>query len=162
MIAADCHVLVSTNECSPLVNLEGMALGTICVSSRVHGIPEVLEDGVTGRLADPEDIASIEECLAWYVDKHEHAPGDLDAMRVRARNFVAAHHDVTHTVEVLSREIAAQLDSPPRKRLLGARGDQFVLAQLVRRWAMVKGDATVETHLARSFAHELFDPDDRQ
>jgi alpha-maltose-1-phosphate synthase len=46
-----------------IVNLEAMACGTAVVGSRVGGIPEVVDDGVTGLLAPPNDPASLADAM---------------------------------------------------------------------------------------------------
>jgi len=46
-----------------IVNLEAMACGTAVVASRVGGIPEVVDGGVTGLLVPPDDPASLADAL---------------------------------------------------------------------------------------------------
>ena len=46
-----------------IVNLEAMACATAVVASRVGGIPEVVDDGVTGLLVPPEDPSSLADAM---------------------------------------------------------------------------------------------------
>jgi starch synthase len=50
-----------------IVNLEAMACGTAVAGSRVGGIPEVVEDGVTGLLVPPDDPATLAGALNTIV-----------------------------------------------------------------------------------------------
>ena len=51
--AFDIFVLPSGSEGFPNALLEAMAAGLACVATKVGGVPEALEDGVTGCLVDP-------------------------------------------------------------------------------------------------------------
>ena len=65
--AADVFCLPSIYEGFPVAILEAMAAGLPVVSTTVSGIPEAVEDGVTGLLVEPEDAAGLTgalECLA--------------------------------------------------------------------------------------------------
>jgi N-acetyl-alpha-D-glucosaminyl L-malate synthase BshA len=52
---ADVFVLSSSYESFGLSALEAMSCGTPVVATKVGGVAEVVEDGVTGSLADPDD-----------------------------------------------------------------------------------------------------------
>ncbi len=47
----------------PVALMEAMALGRAVVSTRVAGIPELVEDGVSGRLVAPDDAAALAAAL---------------------------------------------------------------------------------------------------
>lgn len=51
--AADLVLLTSDNEGLPVSLIEAGLAGVPCVATRVGGVPEVVEDGVTGLLAPP-------------------------------------------------------------------------------------------------------------
>jgi glycosyltransferase involved in cell wall biosynthesis len=61
--ATDLLVLPSLREGLPMVALEAMASSIPIVATNVGGMPEVIEDRVTGLLVEPEDPASLAEGL---------------------------------------------------------------------------------------------------
>jgi glycosyltransferase involved in cell wall biosynthesis len=64
-----------------------MATGAPIVATRVGGLPEVVEDGVTGFLVPAGDVAALAERLAWVL-RHPEAARDVGQ---RAAAFVRAH-----------------------------------------------------------------------
>lgn len=71
MLNADCLVLPSRWEGMPMVVLEAMALGTPVIASRVGGIAEVIEDGKTGWLVQPEHPEELANVLSCVLSKPE-------------------------------------------------------------------------------------------
>ncbi len=47
----------------PTVIMEAMAAGLPVVSTRVAGVPEMIEEGATGRLLDEHDVASLADAI---------------------------------------------------------------------------------------------------
>jgi glycosyltransferase involved in cell wall biosynthesis len=58
---------VRVSELLGLVALEAMASGTPVVASRVGGLAEVVQDGVTGVLVPPADSAALRDRLEWLL-----------------------------------------------------------------------------------------------
>ena len=56
---SDLLVLNSSTENCPHVILEALAVGLPIVATRVGGVPELVEDGVTGHLIDPADPSQL-------------------------------------------------------------------------------------------------------
>lgn len=87
---ARCSVfcLPSLAESAPMVISQAMAAGKPVVASRVGGIPQMVDDGQTGRLCVPADVDSIAAGLGDVL-------GDLGrarAMGQRGRELAAARH----------------------------------------------------------------------
>ncbi len=53
---SDIHVLLSEKEAFGLVVLEAMAIGVPSVVSTAGGLPEVIQDGVTGYIVPTYDV----------------------------------------------------------------------------------------------------------
>jgi glycosyltransferase involved in cell wall biosynthesis len=87
---ADLLVCASDVESLPRVILEAMAFGTPVLSTRVFGVPELIEDGRTGYLCDLRDVAD----LAAGLDRALAAsPGERSAIARSASEHVQARHD---------------------------------------------------------------------
>ena len=143
MAAADCHVLISTNECSPLVNIESMLLETSVISSRVHGIPEVVLEGVRGRLVEPEDDANIEEMLTWFVRTRRESAHVLEEMRGEALSYARTNHDYVRTGSMVLETLQSVMrsESFARTRIVGEEANKALERELMIRWSWMKHDA---------------------
>jgi glycosyltransferase involved in cell wall biosynthesis len=68
-------------EGGPTVALEAQAVGTPVVGSRLGGLAEIVEDGVTGRLVPPNDPRGLAAALAEIARDPEHT---IDQWRANA------------------------------------------------------------------------------
>jgi N-acetyl-alpha-D-glucosaminyl L-malate synthase BshA len=86
--ASDVFLLPSQQESFGLAALEAMACEVPVVASRVGGLPEVIEHGVTGFLHDPADLDGMaESALAVLRDPALHAQIADAARRHVGRQF---------------------------------------------------------------------------
>jgi glycosyltransferase involved in cell wall biosynthesis len=95
--ALDVAVLPSYREAQGLSILEAMALSRPVVASAVGGIPEMVEDGVTGLLVPPHDAAALAAAIVQCLTDHAFAD-----------TLGRAGHDLVHTrfcVELMVRAI---------------------------------------------------------
>ena len=67
----DVLVLPSLFEGLPVTLLEAMAAGVPSIASRVGGVPEVLEDGVTGFLVEPKQVNLLAQTIERLVKSPE-------------------------------------------------------------------------------------------
>ena len=90
-VTAGCVVSTSLNESQPMVLLEAMACGCPVVSSRVGGVPEIVENAVTGYLYDLGDDETAGRAIVTLAD-----PGGRparDAVTARALAVIRDRHD---------------------------------------------------------------------
>jgi glycosyltransferase involved in cell wall biosynthesis len=67
--AADVFVLPTAGDAMPLAIIEAMAAGLAVVSTRIAAVPEVVDDGATGILINPGDVAALAEALKRLAGK---------------------------------------------------------------------------------------------
>lgn len=104
--AADVMVAPSPYEAFGLVYLEAMACGAVPVACRAGGVPEVVEDGVTGVLVPPGDAEALALGLDRLIADRAARARLADAARSRvAREFSVAA--VVARTEAFYREAAA-------------------------------------------------------
>ena len=88
LTASDLFVLPSESEASPNVVLEAMAAGLPVVASRVGGIPEIVDDGVTGHLVPPSDPDALAAAILDVLDHPNRGAAFGQAGRMRiAREY---------------------------------------------------------------------------
>jgi len=109
--AADLLVLPSASEGSPVTVMEALSSGLPVVASRVGGIPDLVEDGVTGWLVPPGDAAALSAVLEGLLRND-------DAIHRARRRLVESPPD--HSVRRRARDLREGL-----ARVLeeGAHGD---------------------------------------
>lgn len=76
-----------------IVGLEAMAHARPVVAFRVGGVPDWLDDGVTGWLVPPSDVVALRDRMAWLLAN----PAEASAMGLRGRarvvrDFVSTSH----------------------------------------------------------------------
>jgi glycosyltransferase involved in cell wall biosynthesis len=78
---SDLFVLPTRADCYPLVCMEALAAGLPIVATRVGGIPDMVQEGVTGHLVDVDDGAALGDALTSLASE----PGRRRAMAERCR-----------------------------------------------------------------------------
>ena len=105
---ADLFLLPSAQESFGLAALEAMACQVPVVASRVGGLPEVIENGVTGFLHDPDDLEGMASSgAALLTDRKRHravAAAGLAAVQQRfCVNAIVPRYEALYA-EVIARE----------------------------------------------------------
>lgn len=100
---SDVLVVSSFMEGLPVVLMEAMERGVLCVAPRLAGIPELVEDGVTGWLATPGDASSLADAMAKAASA---AFADASAVRVAARHRIEQEFDAETNAASLAQVLA--------------------------------------------------------
>jgi glycosyltransferase involved in cell wall biosynthesis len=77
--------------------IEAFACGTPAIASRIGGIPEIVEDGVTGLLHAPGDAGELAAKLDWATSH----PEEMRAMGQRARTVFETRYSTAIAIERL-------------------------------------------------------------
>lgn len=81
----------------PVALMEAMGMGVPAVSTGISGIPELIDHGRNGLLADPGSPESLAEMIGRLLDY----PEEAEAMGIRGRNSVLALHSPGDSAEAV-------------------------------------------------------------
>ena len=101
-------VLPSLEDNCPMVVLEAMAAGVPVVAAKIGGLPDLIEEDVTGLFCDPNEPASIREAVVRLLDRPDWARHLASQAKARAR--LRFHPEVIARRHV---EIYREILAPP-------------------------------------------------
>jgi len=102
----DVFVLPSFAEGVPVVLMEAMASGVPVVATRVAGVSELVEDGVSGFVVAPGDADALAEAITRLLDD----PALRARFAVAGRETIEREFDVGREAAWLGRVISSALD----------------------------------------------------
>ncbi len=106
LFALPCQVMEDGDRDGiPNVLAEAMAMGVPVVSTRISGIPELVDDGRHGLLVEPRDPAALADALRRVLQE----PGLAGALSRAARQRICEVFDSSRTTLVLRDLFLAQL-----------------------------------------------------
>jgi glycosyltransferase involved in cell wall biosynthesis len=103
LASASVALVLSDYEGWPYTVMEAMAAGVPVIASRVGGVPELVEDGVTGFVVEPGRAEPVAGALAALVADPERARALGEAGRRRARESLSRETMVARLVELYER-----------------------------------------------------------
>lgn len=104
---ADVCVLSSFSEGVPVSLMEAMARGVPVVGPRVTGVPELIEDGISGLLADPYDPDSFADALERILRDPAAAAALADGARGRIEQEYDMTRNARHLAGIFRRRLGA-------------------------------------------------------
>ena len=94
----------------PQMLMEAMACGLPGVSTRLVGIPDLIRDGVTGLLVEPNDPAGLADAIARLMHDKELR----ERLAVEGRRWLAERFDLNRSLEPLIERFRQALGGSPR------------------------------------------------
>ena len=111
---AEARVLVAPSVCEEgfgLPPLEAMAVGTVPIVSALGGLPEVVEDGVSGVVMDTTDTSRLAEAIGALMDDDDRWQRMSEAAKARAGaefSWAQAANDLVELATQLQRRARRQ------------------------------------------------------
>jgi glycosyltransferase involved in cell wall biosynthesis len=128
VFALPCRIAADNNvDALPTVLLEALASGLASVSTALSGVPEIISDGIEGRLVAPDQPASLADALEALLDDDEARARCGEAGRRKAverfdiRRNVAMLHEMFRTGGQSSRVSGAESDDASTNAGAGRR-----------------------------------------
>lgn len=85
---------------APVGLTEAMAMGLLCLGTRHCDIPETIQDGVTGFLADSSDISGMADLLCQVADEPDRFSSIRQAGRQRIEQYFSREQQVTALAQI--------------------------------------------------------------
>ena len=121
ILGARAMVLTSFSEGLPVVIMEALALGRPVVASSITGIPELIQQGVTGWLFP---VGSIEELAQALREVLERSPNELALLGRQGAQRVARLHDARVEAARLAQLFQSGSDQHERQSASGLTAEQ--------------------------------------
>lgn len=96
-----------SNECFPLVLLEAMQQGLPQISLRIGGIPDIIKDGETGLIAQPNDSEDLANKIALLLENSELSKKMGEAAYERYNQYYTLSHFEKRIVELFQSTLNA-------------------------------------------------------
>lgn len=93
----DLFVLSSFAEGVPVVLMEAMSMEIPCIAPRIHGIPELIRDGIDGILFSPSNVDDLAQAISLLIDQ----PDIMDRLGKAGRKKIQEKYDLERNVEYL-------------------------------------------------------------
>jgi len=114
--AFDFTILGSSEEGFPNALMESMAAAVPVVSTRVGGVPELVEDGVHGLLVPYGDPAALAGAITWMIEHPEESRRMGEAARLRIAEHFSTERMVTNTQAVYQEFLHRRATLPVGRR----------------------------------------------
>lgn len=112
LVAPSVPTAQGKREGIPVVLMEAMSSGLPVVASRLSGIPELVEDGISGLLAEPGDDRALADALM----RLQADPALRDRLADAGRRKVLAEFDIRRNALRLADEIVSRSGNSARPR----------------------------------------------
>lgn len=114
----DVYVVPSRHEGLGRALTEAMASGRPVVATAVNGVPDLVEPGATGLLADPGDVEGLAEATLWML-RHPVEAGQMgERGRERVRSHFAPETMCSALDELYSGLLGLPASSPPEEHTM--------------------------------------------
>ncbi len=109
MSAFDVVVLATKQETFGLVLIEAMRNGVAVIGTNAGGVPEIIDDGKTGLLIEPDDAAGLEQCLLRLIQDAQLRESLAKVGKQKADQMFSQEQHYNRLCELMQKKIEMNL-----------------------------------------------------